>query len=152
VTGKELERYCEKLLAPTGGYWHRNEPKMQGRIRVSGGTADYTLILDGTAHYIECKAIASRGAFPLGSLTMPENGAKPGPGITPTQAAALDHLERSGGRGWVLAALGDYEPVRVPWRVWRGWLASGLRSVPPLMLIAAGDAAWQEGRLPGNRP
>ena len=148
MTGKELERYCEKLLAPTGGYWHRNEPKMQGRIRVSGGTADYTLILNGTAHYIECKA-GSGTSMRLGCLTAPEDGAKPPAGITPAQAAALDHLERSGGRGWILAALGDYEPVRVPWRVWRGWLAAGVRSVPPLMLMAAGVKGWSD---PGRDP
>ena len=81
---------------------------------------------------------SSPSCAPPPAPSAPPSGAKQPAGITPVQAAALDHLERSGGRGWVLAALGDYEPVCVPWRVWRGWLATGVRSVPPLMLMAAG--------------
>jgi peptidoglycan/xylan/chitin deacetylase (PgdA/CDA1 family) len=36
----------------------------------------------------------------------------------------------------------------IPWRVWRGWLVAGVRSVSQAVLEAAGDAAWDEGRLP----
>lgn len=152
--GKDLEKYCEQLLTATGGFWHRNEPPMRGRIRIRSGVPDYVVILDGRPHYVECKAEAKQ-VMRLGNLTPPVSGAGEGQGVYSGQAEVMDRIERAGGRCFILARLthrdGEVTEM-IPWRVWRGWLAAGLRSATPEMLEAAGDAAWQEGRLPGDRP
>jgi len=124
---------------------------MQGKRRVKGGTPDYTALKGGVPHLIECKD-GSGASLRLGCLEAPPNEKKPPAGISPAQAEMLDACEREGGRGWVLARLsgpaGEVTAL-IPWAKWRGWLAAGLRSATPEMLAEAGDAAWQEGRLPG---
>jgi len=151
--GKGLEGLCEAWLRGTGACWFRNEPKMQGGYRVAGGTPDYTALKGGVLHLIECKD-GSGASLRLGCLEAPAGEKKPPAGISPAQAEMLDACEREGGRGWVLARLsgpaGEVTAL-IPWTKWRGWLAAGLRSVPLVWLAAAGDAAWQEGRLPGDR-
>lgn len=153
--GKSLEAQTESALAAVTAAWFRNEPKMQGKIRVAGGTPDYTALVGGVAHLIECKS-GSKTSLPLGYLTTPESGSV-GAGITPAQAAMLDRWEAAGGRGWIVASLpgpvilGVAAPPHValiPWQEWRGWLAAGLRSVRPEVLAGRGElvsqmrAAW----------
>jgi len=148
--GKEMENICEAWLRGTGACWFRNEPTMRGGYRMSGGTPDYTALQAGIMHLIECKD-GSGPSLRLGCCEAPAGQKLPPAGITPAQAATLDACEREGGRGWILARLtGPQGQVTalVPWRVWRGWLLAGLRSVPPEWLAGAGDAAWDEGRLP----
>jgi hypothetical protein len=138
--GKKVEAEAEALLRAAGGFVHRNEPRMQGRILVRGGLPDFTLILRGVAHYVEVKH-SQKTVMPLGNLTAPADGAKEGPGITALQAATLDDLEAAGARGYIYARLDSTRgsvAALVPWQTWRGWLAAGRRSVGPVDLAAAG--------------
>ena len=135
----------------------RNEPEMRGGYRVDGGTPDYTALLAGQAHLIECKLETST-AFTLGQLTTPttislETGkqTKEKHGISSTQAESLTVWERNGGHGWIAARLevpakaprinkkGEVtDPGReaqviqrlVAWSDWRRLLLNGTRSVP----------------------
>jgi hypothetical protein len=87
----------------------------------------------------------------LGNLSPPASGAGEGQGVYSGQAEVMDRIERAGGRCLILARLTHRDgevTALIPWRTWRAWLASGVRSVPPAVLEAAGDAAWDEGRLP----
>ena len=148
--GKQLEGICEAWLRGTGAFWFRNEPTMRGGYRVSGGTPDYTALRAGVMHLIECKD-GSGPSLRLGCYEAPAGEKLPPAGITPAQAATLDACEREGGRGWILARLTGAQgevTALISWRVWRGWLVSGQRSVSPSMMIAAGEGAWDEGRLP----
>ena len=157
--GKSLEAQTESALAAVTAAWFRNEPKMQGKIRVAGGTPDYTALVGGVAHLIECKS-GSGTSLPLGRLE--ETGEKLPAGITPKQAAMLDRWEAEGGRGWIVASLpgpvilGVAAPPHValiPWQEWRGWLAAGLRSVRPEVLAGRGElvlqmrAAWTQNSV-----
>ena len=138
--GKGLEADCEAMLEASGVCWFRNEPKMNGRFKVKGGTPDYTAMAGGIGHLIECKE-ANGPSIRLGCLIAPADDAALPAGITPKQAEMLDGWEQQGGRGWVLARLSGKQgevTALIPWRVWRGWLEKGVRSVPPLMLAAAG--------------
>jgi hypothetical protein len=149
VTGKQWETVLEGWLKALPVAWFRNEPKMQGRIKVSGGTPDYTALLAAKAHLIECKLETST-AFTLGNLAPPVSGAAEGSGITSKQANTLTDWERHGGHGWIAARLevpalaprgkqaklldaGRKEQViqrLVPWADWRRLLLGGTRSVP----------------------
>jgi hypothetical protein len=137
--GKDLEKHCEKLLSATGGFWHRNEPPVQAGYKLRGGIPDYVVILDGRPHYIECKAGAG-ASLRLGSLVAPLDGAAEPAGISSAQSAVMDGIERAGGACYVLARLthkaGEVDAL-IPWAVWRGWLASGLRSASPEALAGA---------------
>ena len=62
--------------------WHRNEPPMRGKIRLAGGTPDYTALRAGTMHFIECKD-GSGASLRLGCLEAPPNEKKPPAGISP---------------------------------------------------------------------
>ena len=156
ITPNEWETTVERWLKALPLASFRNEPKMQGRIKVKGGTPDYTALLAGKAHLIECKLETST-AFDLGQLTAPttisaETGKKTKEkhGISSAQADTLTAWERHGGCGWVAARLevpalaprgkqaslldaGRKEQViqrLVPWTDWRRLLLGGTRSVP----------------------
>ena len=138
--GKKVEAEAEAILRAAGGFVHRNEPRMQGRILVSGGLPDFTLILRGVAHYVEVKH-SQQALLPLGCLTPPLGTAKAPAGVSYQQAATLDALEAAGARGYVYARLDSTRgsvAALVPWQTWRGWLAAGRRSVGPVDLAAAG--------------
>lgn len=150
--GKGLEAECEAQLRASGACWYRNEPPMRGRIRLAGGTPDYTAMAGGTGHLIECKE-GHGASIRLGCLTAPPDGAKLPAGITPIQAATLDTWERQGGRGWVLARLSGSRgevTALIPWQTWRGWLAAGEHSAPLLVLAAAGAAGGIAGQIRGR--
>ena len=147
--GKELENICEAWLRGTGAMWFRNEPTMRGGYRVSGGTPDYTALRAGIMHLVECKD-GCGPSLRLGCYEAPAGEKLPPAGITPAQAATLDACEREGGRGWILARLtGPQGQVTalIPWRVWRGWLVAGVRSVSQAVLVAEGDERWGRGGL-----
>lgn len=149
ITPNEWETTVERWLKALPLASFRNEPKMQGRIKVKGGTPDYTALLAGKCHLIECKLETST-AFTLGNLTPPASGAAEGSGVTSKQADMLTSWERHGGYGWVAARLevpalaprgrqaklldaGRKEQViqrLVPWADWRRLLLGGTRSVP----------------------
>jgi hypothetical protein len=65
--GKGWEREVEALLRAVGGYTHRHEPKMAGKIRIAGGVPDFEVILLGCAHLVECKHSSGTSAA-LGRL------------------------------------------------------------------------------------
>lgn len=137
--GKQVEGECEKLLRAGGGFVHRNEPRMSGRIPVRGGLPDYTLIRGGVAHYVEVKH-GQGTSLRLGCLTAPADGAKEPAGVTSLQAATMDAIEAAGGRCYLYARLDSPHGSAagfVSWRVWRGWLAEGRLSVRPVELAAA---------------
>jgi len=148
MTGKQWETVLETWLKALPVAWFRNEPKMAGKIRISGGTPDYAALLGGKAHLIECKLETST-AFTLGNLAPPVSGAAEGSGITSKQANTLTDWERHGGYGWVAARLEvpAAAPKKqgslliaprkeqviqrlVPWADWRRLLLGGTRSVP----------------------
>jgi hypothetical protein len=148
MTGTQWETVLEGWLKALPLASFRNEPKMQGRIKVSGGTPDYTALLAGKCHLIECK---KEGAvsFDLGNLVPPASGANEGNGVTSKQSNALTKWERHGGYGWVAARLEvpAAAPKKqgslliaprkeqviqrlVPWADWRRLLLGGTKSVP----------------------
>ncbi|NBV62587.1 MAG: hypothetical protein EBR73_16280 [Rhodobacteraceae bacterium] len=70
----------------------------------------------------------------------PLDGAAEPAGISSAQAQAMDGIERAGGACYILARLthrGGEVTALIPWATWRGWLASGLRSVSPEVLAGA---------------
>ena len=155
MTGKGLESLLESLLSDcerlTGNRlaWHRHEPKMAGKIRVSGGLPDYEVILAGVPHLIECKH-ESKAAAALGRLTATKDAGGEdkwtGTGVKPDQAREMDRHERAGVRCWILIRLevnaatlkraaqqslmgsgGDLPAVvcrLVPWPEWRALMAA----------------------------
>lgn len=157
ITPNEWETTVERWLKALPLASFRNEPKMQGGYRVDGGTPDYTALLAGQAHLIECKLETST-AFTLGQLTAPTTisektgkETKEKHGISSTQAESLTNWERHDGHGWIAARLevpakapridkkGEVtDPGReaqmiqrlVPWSDWRRLLLNGTRSVP----------------------
>ena len=82
MTGKGLETTLETMLSDcermTGCRlaWHRHEPKMAGKIRVSGGLPDYEAVFDGRVHLIECKH-ESGSAADIGRLEGTVQGGYP---------------------------------------------------------------------------
>lgn len=156
ITPTEWETTIERWLKALPLASFRNEPKMQGGYRVDGGTPDYTALLAGHAHLIECKLETST-AFTLGQLTAPttislETGKKTKEkhGISSSQAESLTTWERNGGHGWIAARLEvpakaprgkqasmldkgrEAQVIQrlVPWADWRRLLLNGTRSVP----------------------
>ena len=176
MTGKGLETTLETMLSDcerlTGGRlaWHRHEPKMAGKIRVSGGLPDYEAVFDGRVHLIECKH-ESGSAAALGRLTASKDatGADKwtGTGVKPDQAREMDRHERAGARCWILIRLevsaatlrkasqvrldgtgADMPPVicrLVPWPAWRTLMAAAedarRRGQEPQASIPAADLA-----------
>jgi hypothetical protein len=148
MTGTQWETVLEGWLKALPLASFRNEPKMAGKIKVAGGTPDYTALLAGKCHLIECK---KEGAvsFDLGNLVPPASGAKEGNGVTSKQSNALTKWELHGGHGWIAARLevpaatpkkqGSLLTVArkehviqrlVPWADWRRLLLGGTKSVP----------------------
>jgi hypothetical protein len=155
MTGKGLESLLESMLSDcerlTGNRlaWHRHEPKMAGKIRVSGGLPDYEAVFDGRTHLIECKH-ESGSAAALGRLTAAKDATGDdkwtGTGVKPDQAREMDRHERAGVRCWILIRLevnaatlkraaqqplmgagGDLPAVvcrLVPWPEWRARMAA----------------------------
>ena len=126
------------LRAVPGGYVHRHEPKMAGKIRVSGGLPDFEIILHGRAHLIEAKAETGTAAS-LGRLVGIDRDC--GTGVKPSQAAEMDAATRAGASCWIAVRLEVPESTRrraaqvaldgsggdmpavicrlVPWTLWR---------------------------------
>lgn len=156
ITPTEWETSTKRWLEALSLAFFRNEPEMRNGYRVDGGTPDYTALLAGHAHLIECKLETST-AFTLGQLTAPttiskETGKKTKEkhGISSTQADALTGWERNGGHGWIAARLEvpakaprgkqasmldngrEAQMIQrlVPWSDWRRLLLNGARSVP----------------------
>ena len=149
LTGKGWESQMELLLSQcerlTGGRlaWHRHEPKMAGKIRVSGGLPDYEAVFDGAVHLIECKH-ESGSAANIGRLEGTDRDC--GAGVKPSQAREMDRHERAGVCCWVAVRLevnaatlrkaaqgrvlgtgGDLPAVvcrLVPWPEWRALMAA----------------------------
>ena len=170
MTGKGLESLLESLLLGcerlTGGRlaWHRHEPKMAGKIRVSGGLPDYEAVFDGAVHLIECKH-ESGSAADIGRLEGTDRDC--GAGVKPSQAREMDRHERAGVRCWIAIRLevnastlrksaqgrldgsgGDMPPVicrLVPWPTWRALMAAAedcrRRGQEPQASIPAADLA-----------
>jgi len=148
MTGKQWETVLETWLKALPVAWFRNEPKMAGKIRISGGTPDYTALLAGKCHLIECKEDANT-ALDLGHLSPHPEGKSLGHSIKPAQADALTKWQLHGGYGWIAARLEvpAAAPKKqgslliaprkeqviqrlVPWADWRRLLLGGTRSVP----------------------
>jgi len=148
MTGTQWETTLEGWLKTLPLAWFRNEPKMQGKIKVSGGTPDYTALLAGKCHLIECK---KEGAvsFDLGHLVPHPEDKSLGHSVKPAQADALTRWEHHGGQGWIAARMevpastpkkqGSLLTVArkehviqrlIPWQVWRNLLMQGTKSVP----------------------
>ena len=101
--GKGWEREVEALMRSViGGYVHRHEPRMAGKIRVAGGVPDFEIILDGRAHLVECKH-ESGPSMDLGRLVGLDREC--GSGIKPSQAREMDAATAAGARCWVAASL-----------------------------------------------
>ena len=158
LTGKGWESQMELLLSQcerlTGGRlaWHRHEPKMAGKIRVSGGLPDYEAVFDGAVHLIECKHESSASAMRIGRLQAdigPDGKPlKVDAGVKPAQAVQMDRFLLAGPsvQCWVAARLevntatlkkaaqqpligtgGDLSAVvcrLVPWPEWRALMAA----------------------------
>ena len=170
MTGKGLETTLEAMLSDcerlTGGRlaWHRHEPKMAGKIRVSGGLPDYEAVFDGRIHLIECKH-ESGSAADIGRLEGTDRDC--GAGVKPSQARMMDRHERAGAACWILVRLevsaatlrkasqmrldgtaADMPPVicrLVPWPTWRALMAAAedarRRGQEPQASIPAADLA-----------
>ena len=138
--GKGWEREVEALMRSVpGGYVHRHEPKMAGKIRVAGGVPDFEIILLGCAHLVECKH-SSGSSAQLGRLVDTEKDCPP-EGISPKQAREMDAATAAGARCWIAVRLEVSESTRrkaaqvaldgtggdmpavirrlVPWTLWR---------------------------------
>ncbi len=137
--GKGWEREVEALLRAVGGWTHRHEPKMAGKIRVSGGVPDFEIVLLGRAHLVECKH-SSGSSAQLGRLVDTEKDCPP-EGISPKQAREMDAATTAGAHCWVAVRLEVAESARrraaqvaldgsggdmpatirrlVPWTLWR---------------------------------
>ena len=125
--GKGWERELVAMLrAVPGGYVHRHEPKMAGKIRVSGGLPDFEIILHGRVHLVEAKAETGTAAS-LGRLVGIDRDC--GTGVKPSQAAEMDAATRAGASCWIAVRLevpaagkrkADVVQALVPWHVWRG--------------------------------
>ena len=164
MTGTEWEHQIERWLKALPLASFRNEPKVQGGYKMAGGTPDYTALLAGRCHLIECKLETST-AFVLGQLTAPVTVSaatgketKEKHGISSEQSATLTRWESHGGYGWIAARLevsalaprgkqaklldeGRKAQVIqriVPWRVWRKMLEEGKCSVPYLEFAGLG--------------
>ena len=140
--GKGWERDVEAMLRGVGGWFHRHEPKMAGKIRVSGGVPDFELVLSGTCHIVEAKH-ESGASMSLGRLVGLDREC--GPGIKPSQAREMDAATKAGARCWIAARLELPESTRrraaqvrldgsggdmpavvcrlVPWSFWRARMA-----------------------------
>ena len=170
MTGKGLETTLEAMLSDcerlTGGrlVWHRHEPKMAGKIRVSGGLPDYEAVFDGRVHLIECKH-ESGSAADIGRLEGTDRDC--GAGVKPSQAREMDRHQRAGATCWILVRLevnaatlrkasqvrldgagGDMPPVicrLIPWPAWRALMAAAedcrRRGQEPQASIPAADLA-----------
>lgn len=141
--GKGWEREVSAWLGACGGWMHRHEPRMAGKIRVAGGVPDFEIVLDGRAHLVECKH-ESGPSMDLGRLVGLDRDC--GSGIKPSQAREMDAATRAGARCWVAASLelptatrrkgaqvrldgtgGDLPAVirrLVPWALWRARMAT----------------------------
>lgn len=170
MTGKGLETTLEAMLSDcerlTGGRlaWHRHEPKMAGKIRVSGGLPDYEAVFDGRVHLIECKH-ESGSAADIGRLEGTDRDC--GAGVKPSQAREMDRHQRAGATCWILVRLevsaatlrkasqmrldgtgADMPPVicrLIPWPAWRALMAAAedarRRGQEPQASIPAADLA-----------
>ena len=136
--GKGWERDVEALLRGCGGWFHRHEPKMAGKIRVSGGVPDFEAVFSGVCHIIEAKH-ESGASMNLGRLVGLDREC--GAGIKPSQAAEMDAATAAGARCWIAVRLEVPESTRrraaqvaldgsggdmpavirrlVPWSLWR---------------------------------
>ena len=108
--GKGWEREVEALLRAVGGYAHRHEPKMAGKIRIAGGVPDFEIILLGRAHLVECKHSSGTSAA-LGRLVDTGKDCPP-EGISPKQAAEMDAATAAGARCWIAVRLEVPESTR----------------------------------------
>ena len=162
-----MDHWLDELAAVTGGalWWHANEPKMRGPIRVDGGIPDRSVAFRGH-HLIECKH-SSGTAARLGRLVATDK-AEPS-GISPAQAEQMDGATRAGVRCWIAVRLelpaatakklgnpaffvgGDVPAVicrLIPWPVWRARMAAAdAQSIPAVELADLGWPLRSAGEL-----
>jgi hypothetical protein len=106
MTGTDWETHLKRMLeearTASGLYWLRHEPALRGRIRVSGGPADFGVVLNGTPHHIEAK-LESGSTMDVGRLEGIDREC--GSGVKPSQAKDMDAATKAGVRCWIAARL-----------------------------------------------
>jgi len=150
--GKGWEREVSAWLGACGGWMHRHEPRMAGKIRVSGGVPDFEIVLNGRAHLVECKH-ESGPSMDLGRLLGLDREC--GSGIKPSQAREMDAATKAGARCWVAASLDLPTTTRRKATQQRligtgGDLPAVIRQLVPWALWRARMAAAEEARLRGG--
>ena len=174
--GKGWEREMEAMMRGVGGWFHRHEPKMAGKIRVSGGVPDFEAVLSGVCHIIEAKH-ESGASMNLGRLDGLDREC--GAGIKPSQAREMDAATAAGARCWIAVRLEVPESTRrraaqvaldgsggdmpavirrlVPWGIWRARMVAAeearraggdvVASIPARELAALGWPLRTVGEL-----
>lgn len=148
--GKGWEREVEAMMRGVGGWFHRHEPKVAAKVRVSGGLPDFELILGGVAHIIEAKHEGG-ASMDLGRMVGEDRSA--GAGVKPSQAREMDAATAAGARCWIAARLELPDSTRKRLGqpgLWGGDVPAVIRRLIPWPEWRARMVAAEEARRAGG--